>query len=111
MADYGWAAVAAGIGSAVTGIVTPIAQFVHEGKQAKAGRAHELDLAAEQRKTMRTQMRLDASTAERVRAEAALATAQAQPVVATASWVGGSVLLLGLAYGMYRYRLGQARRE
>ena len=70
------------LGSTVVGAV-------HQGKQAKLDRAQELKMEKQYRKTLAEEQKLAAIQADG-------AAASAQVTMAMASWIGGSVLILGI---------------
>lgn len=81
------------VAGGVVGLLSPVvsvAGMVHEGKQNKANREHDVTMAKQQRKTMDKQAALLA-------AEAELAAANNAGTAALASWIGGSVMVVGLA--------------
>ena len=78
------------VGGVVSGLVAPIAGMIHEGKQAKLSREHDITLARQQRKTLKAQAELAAVEAE-------IAQANSASTMVMASWIGGSIMLVGLA--------------
>jgi hypothetical protein len=100
------------IAGGTVGLVAPIVGAVHEGKQAKAGREHEIAMARQGRKDMEKQAELMLAQAELAAVEAETARAQSAGTVALASWIGGSVLLVGLAgIGLFAATRAKSRRS
>lgn len=109
---YGFLPVVGAIGGVVAGIATPIAQMVHEGKQGKLTREHDLTMAKQTRKTMDKQAELAMAQAELAAVEAEVARSQTAGTVALASWIGGSLMLVGLAgVGVFAVSQKKAKRS
>ena len=101
------------IGGAVSGILAPvtaIAGMVHEGKQLKNMREHDVTMAKQTRKTMDKQAELAMAQAELAAVEAEVAREQSAGTIALASWVGGSIMLIGLL-GAGVYAVGQKKAQ
>lgn len=103
------------VGGAVAGILSPvtaIAGMVHEGKQLKHQREHDVTMAKQTRKTMDKQAELYAAQAELAAVEAEVAREQSAGMVAMASWLGGGLMLVGLAgVGVYAVTQKKAQRS
>jgi hypothetical protein len=100
------------VGGVVGGVVGPIAGMIHEGKQNKANREQEIAMARQGRKTMDKQAELYAAQAELAAAQADAASAGNAGTIAIASWLGGSVMIVGLAaVGIYAASQAKSRRK
>jgi len=103
------------VSGGVAGLLGPVmgvAQMVHEGKQNKANREQEIAMARQGRKTMDKQAELYAAQAELAAAQADAASAGNAGTIAIASWLGGSVMIVGLAaVGIYAAGQAKSRRK
>jgi len=100
------------VGGVVGGVVGPIAGMIHEGKQNKANREQEIAMAKQGRKTMDKQAELYAAQAELAAAQADAAAAGNAGTIAIASWLGGSVMIVGLAaVGIYAASKAKSRSK
>lgn len=109
---YGFLPIVGAIGGVATGLVAPIVGAVHEGKQAKASREHDIAMSRQGRKDMDKQAELMLAQAELAAVEAETARAQSAGTAALASWIGGSILLVGLAgIGLFAATRAKSRRS
>lgn len=110
--SLGFLPVAGAIGGVAAGLVAPIAGMIHEGKQAKRAREHEVTMSRQARKTMDKQAELMLAQAQLASAEADAAHAQSRGTVAMASWLGGALMLVGLSgVGLFAATKAKERRS
>lgn len=105
---YGGLDPISGIIEGVTGLTGVIVGAITQGKQAKLGREHELEMAQQERKTLKEQQKLAEKQAELAALEAQEAAASSKATIAVVSWMGGTVLILGLA-GLGLHALNKSR--
>lgn len=112
--SYGIPGLADIIGGAVGGLLQPvvgIAGMVHEGKQNKANREQEVTMARQDRLTLGKQSELIAAQVELASAQGAAAAAGNAGTIAIASWLGGSLMVIGLAaIGIYAVNAKKVKR-